>query len=110
MVAAAYFWASITIPLSVEEPLTITNYTATLNTHPGENKTLDITIMNSAKINYVVTLVFTLNVTVYQQSYVEFSNYTYNIVPGSNQIQGWLKVEKKAPPASLELTVEFHRE
>jgi uncharacterized membrane protein len=110
VVAATYFWASKTIPLSVEEPLTVTNYPATLNTHPGENKTLDITITNSANIDYGVILVLTLNDTVYQQSYVEFSNNTYNIVPGSIQIQAWLKVGKKAPPANLQLTVEFHRE
>jgi hypothetical protein len=108
--AATYFWASKTVPFSVEEPLTVTNYPATFNTHPGENITLDITIMNAADVDYSVLLVFTLNDTTYQQSNVEFSNYTYNIVPGSNPIYGWLKVDKKAPPVSLELTIDFLRE
>ena len=110
MVAAAYFWASKTIPFSVEEPLAVTSYPLNLSSHPGENMTLDIIITNSANIDYAVTLVFALNDTVFQQSYVVFSNYTYNIVPGSNQIQGWLKVNKKAPPTSLELTIGFRRE
>lgn len=108
--AATYFWASRTVPFSVEEPLTVATYPTTLDTHPGENITLDITIMNAADINYSVTLVFTLNDTTYQQSNVEFSNYTYNIVPGSNPIQAWLKVDRKAPPASMELTIDFLRE
>jgi len=110
MVTAAYIWASKTIPFSVEEPLAVTDYPMTLSSHPGENMTLDITIANSANIDYAVILVFGLNDTVFQQSYVEFSNSTYNIVPGSNQIQGWLKVDKKASPISLELTIGFQRE
>jgi len=108
--AATYIWTSKTIPFSVEEPLTVTYYPSTLDTHPGENITLDITIMNSANVDYVVILVFTLNDTTYQESYIEFSNYTYDIHSGSNQVQGWLQVDKKSPPVSLELTIEFHRE
>jgi hypothetical protein len=110
MAAATYFWASKIVPFSVEEPLAVTNYPAIVSTHPGENMTLDITITNSANIDYSVILTFILNDTAFQQSYVKSSNNTYNIVPGSNQIQGWIKVEKKAPPASLELTIEFRRE
>jgi hypothetical protein len=109
-VAATYIWASKMIPLSVEEPLTVTGYPSMLSTHPGENMTLEITIMNSANVEYLVFLAFTLNDTAFQESYTEFSNYTYNIIPGSNQIQGWLQVDKKSPPISLELTIDFHRE
>ena len=108
--AGAYLWATRTIPVSVEEPLAVTNYPVTISTHPGENMTLNITITNSASVDYAVTLRFALNDTTYQQTYVQFSNYTYTIVPGSNQIQGWLKVAGNAPPADLELSVQFQRE
>ena len=108
--AAAYLWATRTIPVSVQEPLAVTNYPATISTHPGENMTLNITITDSASADFAVTLRFNLNDTTYQQSYVQFSNYTYSIVPGSNQIQGWLKVAGNAPPADLQLTVQFERE
>jgi len=110
LAAATYLWAIRTLPFSVEEPLSITNFPASFNTHPGQNETLNITIMNSANVVYVVTLAFRLNDTTYQQSYVMFSNYTYTIVSGTNQIQGWVKVERKAPPASLQLTIEFNRQ
>lgn len=108
--AAAYYWASRTVPFSVEEPLTVANYPTIFTIHPGENNTLDIAITNSANINYSVVLTIVLNDTTYQQSYVQCSNNTYNIVPGSNQIQAWIDVDRRAPPVTLELTVEFHRE
>ncbi len=107
---AAYFWTSKTVPLSVEEPLVLTNFPSMISTHPGQNQTIDVTITNSANINYTVTLYFTLNDTAYAQSYAEFSNNTYTISAGLNQIQGWLSVDRKAPPANLALTIEFYRE
>ena len=108
--AAWYLVATRTTPLTVEEPLTITEYPGTIHTHPGENKTLDIAIMNSASVNYEVTLFFALNESSYQESYIAFSNLTYNIIPGSNNITAWLFVQRGAPPAFLQLTVDFYRQ
>lgn len=108
--ATYYLWTTRTMLISVDEPLSITDYPASLHVHPGENKTLDITVTNSANVNYSVTLTFALNDTVYQESYVTFSNRTYNVLPDVNQITAWLFVDKGAPPASLELTVNFYRE
>ncbi len=108
--AATYFWASKTIPFSVEEPLAVIDYPSSFSSHPGENMTLNVSIQNSADIDYSVLLVFTLNDTAYQQANVIFSNYTYTIVPGLNTIEAWLKVDRKAPPAALELTIDFLRE
>lgn len=107
---AWYLFAIESTTLIVEEPLSITEYPSTIHTHPGENKTLDITIMNSANTNYVVTLFFTLNESAYQGSYITFSNLTYNIIPGSNNIAAWLFVRSGAPPTFLELTVDFYRQ
>jgi hypothetical protein len=94
----------------VEEPLSITSFPSAISTHPGENITLEIVIENSANIYYSVILGFSVNDTVYQQTYMEFSNTTYTVGPGSNNITAWCAVAKKAPPVQLSLTIEFHRE
>jgi hypothetical protein len=109
-IAITYMWATRTAPYIVEEPLSIASFPSAFSTHPGENQTLDITIENSANINYSVTLSFIVDDTEYQQTYMEFSNKTYTISPGSNSITAWCATEKKAPPAQLSLTVEFYRE
>lgn len=108
--AATYLWATKTVSLSIDEPLSVIDSPMTIHVHPGENKTLDITISNSAHINYAVRLAFTLNDTAYQESYVTFSNYTFNITPNTNHIRAWIFVDKKAPPARLELQIDFYRE
>ena len=105
-----YLWATRTTLLQVDEPLSITDCPTSIHVHPGENKTLDITIVNSATVNYSVTLVFALNDTAYEDSYVQFSNYTYNITPSTNNIGAWMVVESKAPPAWLEIIINFSRE
>jgi len=107
---AWYLFATKSISLIVEEPLSITDYPSSIHVHPGENKTLDITIMNSASINYAVTLFFMLNESAYQESYITFSNFTYNIIPGSNNVAAWLFVQSGAPPTFLELSVDFYRQ
>lgn len=109
-VALTYWWATRTIPYVVAEPLSITSFPSSLSTHPGENQTLDITIQNTANINYSVILNFILNDTQYQQTYISFSNATYIINPGSNSVTAWCATAKKAPPVQLSLTIEFHRE
>lgn len=108
--AATYMWATKTTNVSVEEPLAITNFPNSIRTRPGQNQTLDITIQNSASISYTVTLIFTLNNTAYQIQYVTFSNNTYQINPGTNQITAWMNASKQAQPASLQLTTQFYRE
>lgn len=108
--ALTYMWATRVTTYVVEEPLLITSFPGVLNTHPGENETLNISIENSANIEYLVTLNFALNDTVYQQTYMNFSNTVYTIKPGSNNITAWCETSKKAPPAQLSLTIEFNRE
>ncbi len=108
--ALTYLWATRTTTFVVEEPLSITSFPNVVSTVPGQNNTLDMTIMNTADIDYLVTLSFILNDTVYQETYMNFSNTTYAIVPGSNNIVAWYETARKAPPAQLDLKVEFHRE
>jgi len=108
--AATYMWATKTVNVSVEEPLTITNFPSTIHTHPGQNQTLGITIENAASISYTVTLIFTLNDTAYQTQYVTFSSNAYAINQGTNQITAWMATDKQASPANLQLTTQFYRE
>ena len=77
--------------------------------HPGENRTLAISILNSATVNYEVALVLSLNETTYQESYVTFSNSTYSVVPGPNNVTAWMFVQSGAHPAWLELIIDFYR-
>jgi len=108
--ATYYLWATKTTPLSVDEPLSITDYPTSIHVHPGENRTMNITIINVASINYSVVLIFSLNDTIYQESYVTFSNYTYNITPSANYIGAWISIDNRANSVFLELTLDFYRE
>ncbi|UCH31830.1 MAG: hypothetical protein JSV05_10195 [Candidatus Bathyarchaeota archaeon] len=93
----------------VEEPLSISDYPSAIHVHPGENQTLVVSILNSAPVNYVVALIFSLNETTYQESYVTFSNSTYILVPGLNNVTAWMFVQSGAHPAWLELIIDFYR-
>jgi hypothetical protein len=108
--AASYFvWSTKTVPFTVDEPLSVTAFPTEIHFHPGQNATLDITISNSADINYIVRLDITLSDTSYQQAYVQVSNQTYTIVPGDNTISTWIAVSQDAPNSQQQLTVDFLR-
>jgi hypothetical protein len=108
--AVAYMWNTKITVINVPEPLTITDYPATILTHPGENIILNITIVNTASVNYTVTLTLTLNDTAYQNTWVTFGTTTFNINPGTNQLTTTMQIARKAPSATLQLTTEFTRE
>ena len=108
--AATYMWTTKTIDIQIEEPLTVTSFQTALRTRPGENLTLDITIENTATVTYTVTLTFTLNDTAYQTAYVTFSNQTYTITPGTNNITAWMLTDRSAPRAEIQIAIQFSRE
>jgi hypothetical protein len=93
----------------VDEPFSVTELPAQIHFHSGQKKTLDITISNSADIDYFVTLDIKLSDTNYQQSYVQASNQTYTIIPGDNTISAWIAVSQDAPNSQQQLTVDFLR-
>ena len=107
--ATYYIWNTKTVPFTVDEPLSVKEFPSSIHFHPGQNATLDITISNSANINYFVQLVITLSDTNYQQSYVQVSNQTYTITPGDNAISAWIAVSQDAPNSQQQLTVDFLR-
>ena len=108
--ATYYLWSSQTAPFSVEEPLSVVDFPTTIHFRPGENSTIDITIANSANINYTIVIDITLSDISYQQSYVSVSNSTYNIQSGNNVVSPWIAVTKDAPPSQQQLTVNFLRQ
>jgi hypothetical protein len=107
--ASYYIWNSKTVPFTVDEPLSVTEFPSSIHFHPGQNATIDVTISNSANINYFVQLVITLSDTSYQQSYVQVSSQTYIIVPGENAISAWIAISQDAPNSQQQLTVDFLR-
>ena len=107
--ATYYVWNTKTIPFTVEEPLSVTDFPSEVRFHPGQNVTLDITISNSADTNYLVMLDIQLTDANYMQSYVQTSNQTYTIVPGDNTISAWITVSQNAPNSQQQLTVDFLR-
>lgn len=108
--AATYMWTTKTVNVQIEEPLAITSSPTSLRTRPGENLTLDITIENTAIVTYTVTLTFTLNDTAYQAAYVTFSNQTYTVNPGTNNITAWMLTAPSAPRTYIQITIQFTRE
>jgi hypothetical protein len=107
--ASYYIWSTKTVPFSVEEPLSVIDFPPSIHFNPGENATLDITISNTANVNYNVELIITLSDPDYQQAYVQTSNQTYTIVPGENTISAWVAVNRTAPQSQQQLTVDFLR-
>jgi ABC-type lipoprotein release transport system permease subunit len=107
--AATYMWTTKTIDIQIEEPLTVTSFPTSLRTRPGENLTIDITIENTATVTYMVTLTFTLNDTAYQAAHVTFSNQTYTIHPGTNNITAWMLTSAGSPRTNIQITTQFSR-
>jgi hypothetical protein len=96
--------------LTVEEPIEIVKYPASLTLFPGETNEFNVTIRNLSSVSYSVTLEFRLNDTEYQRKYVSFSSQTYMIDPGQADLPASLTVSKDAPSCSLLLTVNVSRE
>jgi hypothetical protein len=107
--AATYMWTTRTVDIQIEEPLAVTSFPTSLRTRPGENLTINITVENTATVTYTVTLTFTLNDTAYQTNYVTFSNQTYTINPGTNDLTAWMLTAPSAPRAHIQITTQFSR-
>lgn len=108
-VLANYIWTTIIIPLEVKEPLEILSYPSKLSLYPGDTEDFNVTLMNHHSQNYTVILDFSLDNATYQDSYVTFSNETYTVITGEQNLTAWLKVESHAPPINASLTIDFHR-
>jgi len=108
--AFAAYLLTVSIPLTVQEPIEILGHPEALDLYPGETIDFNTTLQNHASLDYALFLNFYLDNTTYQQSYVTTSNETYIVHPGVQNLSSWLKVSANATPRSSVLTVSFHRE
>lgn len=104
-----YVWTTLTIPFEVKEPLEVLNYPSHLSLYAGDASEFNITLMNRASANYSVALIFQLSNATYQANYVRFSNETYFVVPGVQNVTATLTVAPDAPPVSSSLTISLAR-
>jgi hypothetical protein len=100
---------SQTATLEVKEPLEITAYTPLLSLYPGESLQFSVTVENHASVNYNAKLVFYLNDTSYQSQYVEFSDETYDVAPGTNVLNASVSILGSAPAECLSLSIDITR-
>ena len=106
---AAYIFATVKFSVNVEEPLSVVAYPSSLDLFPNMTQSFNVTVNDAASVNYLVVLDFSLNDTVFQESYVTFSNEAYTIIPGLNNLTANITISPDAPPAQVELTVRLSR-
>jgi len=104
-----YVWQTVTIPFKVNEPMQVISYPNELDLLPGETGRFNVTVENRGSIGYKVTLGFRLSNQTFKNSYVTFSNDTYNVSPGQQVLPCWLSVEENAPSTSISLSIDFIR-
>lgn len=104
-----YFWNTFTVPLEIKEPIEVVGYPPQWSLYPGEIAQFNVTVRNHASLNYSVVLDFRTSDIAYQQHFITFSDETYTVVPGQQNLEAWLNVTADAPPASLNVTVAVLR-
>jgi hypothetical protein len=109
-VAAYNLWPSVTLPVSVTEPIEILDYSPTsLNLYPGESENISITVQNHAPLNYSVIFHFQLNDTAYQNLFITFSTTVYTVPNGIHILHAWLAVDPDAYAVEASLDIEVQR-
>jgi len=106
----AYTLLTVTIPLEVKAPLEILHYPSKLSLYPGETEYFNVTVQNHASQYYSVFLNCSTDNATYEENYVSFSNETYVVHPGVQNLTAWLKVSADALSTDATLTVNLHRE
>jgi hypothetical protein len=104
-----YVWKTLTIPVQVKEPIEILGYPPKLSLYAGETKFFTVNLTNHGSVDYSIALNFHMSNATYQNNYVTFSNETYEIVPGQQNITAWFDVESYAPSTNDSLTIDFER-
>jgi urease beta subunit len=107
---AMYMVLTFIIPFEVKEPIEVLYYPSQLSLYPGETIYFNITVRNRSSQNYTVFLDFSLDNSTYETSYVTFSNATYFVRPGVQNLTAWIIVSADAPSKNATLTVNLFRE
>jgi len=100
---------SFNLTLEVNEPLSIVDHPSQFSLFPGKTVDFNVTVMNSASLNYSVVLDFSVNDSEYQASYLRFSNQVYNVTPGQQILKAWMSVSSDAPVATVTMSVSLMR-
>ncbi len=98
-----------TISVEVKEPIEVLHYPSSLSLYPGETEEFNITVQNHASVNYSALLVFQLDNITYQDEYVAFSNETYLVTPGQQNLNASFTTSLDAPPTNASLYVNLYR-
>jgi hypothetical protein len=96
-----------TVPLDAKDNLEVLAYASDLSLYPGDTLDFNVIVENYASVACTASLIFSLNDTVYQESYVTFSSNIYTIEPGTNTLDACLSVADTAPEAQLKLTIQI---
>jgi len=107
---ALYMALTFTIPFEVKEPIEILYYPSKLSLYPGDITYFNVTVQNNALQNYTVFLDFSLGNETYENDYVTFSNATYFVRSGVQNLTAWVIVSINAPPISTTLKVTLYRD
>jgi len=110
LVGAYVTYVTFNVPLTIMEPLEVSDYPSTLSLYPGETIGFNLTVKNHASISYALFLDFDLSNKTYADSYVTTSNETYIIHPGTQSLAVWLSVSSKAPALDTTLSAILRRE
>jgi len=108
-VFAGYALQSESIALEIKEPIEILDCPSGFNLFPGETEEFNVTVQNTASINYSVTLVCSLNDTEYQAKYAVFSSENYTVNPGTQTLTAWLTVSSDAPAGNFLVSLNLIR-
>lgn len=100
---------TFTIPFEVKEPIEVLYYPSQLSLYPGDTLYFNVTVRNNALQTYGAFLDFSLGNTTYENSYLTFSNETYFVVSGVQNLTAWVTVSPEAPPTNAVLTVNLFR-
>ncbi len=103
------YLTTVNVPLQVKAPVEILSYPTEWTLYPGQMAKFNITVMNHAPVNYSAVFEFQTSNSSYQSNYLTFSNETYTVVPGQQNLAAWLQVSTNAPAANLTVTITFAR-
>lgn len=104
-----YIWKTFTVQVEIKEPIEILHYPSSLSLYPGETKEFNVTVLNSANVNYFVLLIYTMNDSDYQDKFATFKDDTFRVVPGQQDLVTWISVAPEASATNSTLTVELER-
>ncbi|MFZ7133682.1 MAG: hypothetical protein ACOWWR_15145, partial [Eubacteriales bacterium] len=108
-VIANHVIQTLTIKVDIGEPLEVLSFPTELNLYPNEREEFNVTLVNHASANYSVALTCSLSETTYQENYVTFSDETFVVVSGEQNLTAWLEVDSYAPPLNASLVVDVQR-